>query len=204
MSRFSKPAIAAFLLFASVTISAQAKSSAEIRRIDFLARSTDRDEKKANKVIVADVADFDSNKAEWKLFDSEQKLEKFRDQAEAYTIAFNWKRNGQVIASNFTLFSPSGDWSKFLFHYFRADGSLALVRSELRTFYGDYIVKETRYFDSRGRLIKRSIKYFDLTSGKPKKPTREMREDNPSFYKVDYFMNARKLPFAELISEASN
>jgi hypothetical protein len=199
MNCFSRPAFAVILLFASLGVSAQSKGSAEIRRIDALAKSTDREVNKAIKVIVADVADFDKDKAEWKLFGSEQELEKFREKTETYTTALNWKRNGKLIATNLTLSSPSGDWSKFLFHYFRPDGSLALVRSELRTFYGDYVVKESRYFDRQGRLIRKSIKYFDLISGKPKKPTRELREDKPSFYKVDYFVNARKLPFAELI-----
>lgn len=187
----------------ALTILPQSKNAVEIKKIDAMAKSIDRTVKiDQGRVIVADIAVFDKDKPEWKVFESEKALEKFREQTETYTIAFNWKRRGKVIASNFTLFSPSGDWSKFIFHYFRADGTLALVKSELRTFYGDYIVKENRYFDLSGRVIKKSIKYFDLTSGKRKKPSRELRGDNPSLYKVDYFLNAKKLPFAHLISDS--
>jgi hypothetical protein len=181
--------------------SAQAKP-AEIKKIDVLVRTIDRITR-GDKIVVADTADFDQNKADWKLFESENALDKFRESSETYTIAFNWRRDGKIAASNFTLFSPSGDWTKYVFHYFRPDGSLAMVRSELRTFFGEFIVKEDRYFDKRGQLLRKTIKYYDLESGKPKKPTKEMRDDNPSLYKVDYFTNVNKLPFAKLLSQES-
>jgi len=190
------------LLVIAVGASAQARNPAEIKRIDALVRSIDKIARDDNKIVVADTADFDKDaKPVWKLFESEKALDKFRDTSETYTIAFNWRRRGKIAASNFTLFSPSGDWTKYVFHYFRPDGSLAVVKSELRTFYGEFIVKESRYFDKRGRLLKRTVGYFDLTSGKPKKPTKEMRDDNPSVYRVDYFKNVNKLPFAKLLSQ---
>ena len=197
-------AIAILLLTVFGLVSAQGKKTAEIRRIDALARTVDRIAKNDHKnIIVADTAEFDQEKANWKLFESEKALDKFRENTETYTVAFNWLRNGRLAASNFTLFSPSGDWTKYVFHYFRPDGSLALAKSELRTFFGEYIVREERYFDKRGRLIKRTIRYFDLTTEKPKKPTKEMRDDNPSLYKVDYYLNVKKLPFVALLSRAN-
>src|SRR5262245_51308506 len=138
MSKFK----ASVLLILAVVIgaSAQAKRSTEIRKIDALARIIDRiavaDSK---KIIVADTADFNQEKADWKLFESDKALDNFRESSETYTIAFNWRRDGKIAASNFTLFSPSGDWTKYVFHYFRPDGSLAIVKSELRTFYGEFI-----------------------------------------------------------------
>ena len=198
MLKFAATAI--LVLTAVGLASAQGKNAAEIRRIDTLARTIDRIAKNdRKKIIIADTVDFDQKKADWKLFESEKALDAFREKTETYTVAFNWLRNGKVIASNFTLFSPSGDWTKYVFHYFRPDGSLAMVKSELRTFFGEYIVREERYFDKRGRILKRSIRYLDLTTGKPKKPTKEMRDDNPSLYKVDYYLSAGKLPFAKLI-----
>ena len=198
MLKFAATAI--LVLTAVGLASAQGKNAAEIRRIDTLARTIDRIAKNdRKKIIIADTVDFDQKKADWKLFESEKALDAFREKTETYTVAFNWLRNGKVIASNFTLFSPSGDWTKYVFHYLRPDGSLAMVKSELRTFFGEYIVREERYFDKRGRLIKRTIRYFDLTTEKPKKPTKEMRDDNPSLYKVDYYLSAGKLPFAKLI-----
>ena len=187
---------------AALTASAQSKRGDEIAKTNVLVRSVDRFLKsEPKKLVFADTADFDEEKANWKLFESEDALDKFRENSETYTIAFNWKRHGRVIASNFTLFSPSGDWTKYVFHYFRTNGSVALVKSELRTFYGEFIVREDRYFDTHGRLIRKTIHYYDLTTGKPKKPTREMRENNPSLYRVDYFTSASKLPFANLLSE---
>jgi hypothetical protein len=198
MSRY--PILIFVVLMVSLT-TAQTKSSTEVRRIDALAKSIDRVAKRSKKLVVADTANFDEDKTKWQLFDSEDALEKFRDKTETYTIAYSWKHSGRVIASNFTLFSPSGDWTKYVLHYFRTDGSVGLVRSELRTFYGEFIVKDDRYFDPRGRLIKRTRKYFDLTTGKPKRPTNEMREDNSSFYRVDYFKKAGDLPFAKLLAQ---
>ena len=198
MSRY--PILIFVVLMVSLT-TAQTKSSTEVRRIDALAKSIDRVAKRSKKLVVADTANFDEDKTKWQLFDSEDALEKFRDKTETYTIAYSWKHSGRVIASNFTLFSPSGDWTKYVLHYFRTDGSVGLVRSELRTFYGEFIVKDDRYFDPRGRLIKRTRKYFDLTTGKPKRPTNEMPEDNSSFYRVDYFKKAGDLPFAKLLAQ---
>lgn len=198
MSRY--PILIFVVLMVSLT-TAQTKSSTEVRRIDALAKSIDRVAKRSKKLVVADTANFDEDKTTWQLFDSEDALGKFRDKTETYTIAYSWKHSGRVIASNFTLFSPSGDWTKYVLHYFRTDGSVGLVRSELRTFYGEFIVKDDRYFDPRGRLIKRTRKYFDLTTGKPKRPTNEMREDNSSFYRVDYFKKAGDLPFAKLLAQ---
>ena len=190
------------VLTLSLTSTAQTKSSTELRRIAVLAKSIDRTIKQSKKLVVADTSNVDKNKPKWQLFESEKALETFREQkSETYTIAYSWKHSGQVIASNFTLFSPSGDWTKYIFHYFRRDGSVALVRSELRTFYGEFIVKDDRYFDKRGRLIKRTRGYFDLTTAKPKRPTNEMREDEPGFYRVDYFKKSADLPFAKLLAQ---
>src|SRR5262249_25154969 len=142
---------AAVLLVLAIVVgaSAQAKRSAQIRKIDVLARTIDRITR-GEKIIVADTADYDKPQTNWKLFESEKALDKHRETSETYTIAFNWRRRENIAASNFTLFSPSGDWTKYVFQYFRPDGTLALVRSELRTFFGEFIVKEDRYFDSRG------------------------------------------------------
>ena len=86
----------------------------------------------------------------------------------------------------------------YIFHCYRADGTLAQVRSELRTFYGDYIVTQTRYFNGRGKQISKTVKYQDLTSHKLKKPTSDF---DSSFSDDDIFMTTAKLPFAKLITK---
>lgn len=173
------------------------KSAAAIRQIDIYARSLDRLTRRHPEpdLVFANTADYDQKKPKWKSFASSKALEKFRENTETYTIAENWKQNRRIVLSNFTLFSPSGDWAKYVYHYFRSDGSLAKVTSELRTFYGDYIVIEDLYFDAKGRRLKRKIKYLDLTTRKPKKLTSDFLGDNSMASEVDYFKRTNLLPF---------
>lgn len=187
----------AFLLIAAVSAVAQKGTSVQIRRIDAYAKSIDRitNKKQEPDVIFADTSQGD-DKPKWEKFDSTKALDKFREATETYTVAYNWTSKGTIVASNFTLFSPSGDWAKYVNHYFRADGSLAKVTSELRTFYGDYIVIEALYFDAGGRRLKRGIKYLDLTTKKPRKPTSDFLSDNSMTSGVDYFKRTKHLPFA--------
>ena len=176
--------------------------TAEIKKIDVYARTIDSlVNKDRNPIVIADTADYEKEKPEWKRFASEKELEKFRETTETYAVAYNFRRNGKLVASNFTKFSPSGDWAKYLFHYFREDGSLAKVRSELRTFYGDFIVIQDLYFDRKGKQLKKTVRYLDLTTRKPKKPKKEYLDGLVfSLNEKDYYKHASKLPFAALLS----
>src|ERR1044071_5403218 len=107
--------ITLIILALGTWVSAQTKNPAEIKSIDALVRATDKIAQDNNKIVVADTANFDEAKPVWKLFGSEKALDKFRDTSETYTIAYNWRRDGKIAASNFTLFSPSGDWTKYVF-----------------------------------------------------------------------------------------
>ncbi len=179
----------------------QNKNSARVKSIDAYCKKVDSFIKhsKSPQLVFADISDPEEAKQKWKKFDSEKALEKFRETAETYTIAFNWQKNGNVAVSNFTLFSQSGDWAKYVYHYFREDGSLARAESELRTFYGDYIVIRSSYFDRNGKLIHQSVKYLDLVKKRPKKPTSDFLADNSN--EVDYFKKTSKLPFAHLLKK---
>ena len=161
---------------------AQSRNTAAIKEIDQYVRSVDRivENKRQRKFVIADIAEQEDKEAKWKLFVSEKALEKQRRTSETYTIAFNWKHRGRTVASNFTDFSSSGDWTQYVYHYFRPDGSAAYITTELRTFYGDYIVIHEQYFDVKGKRIRKSSKYLDLTTQKPKKPTDEMLDENSS------------------------
>ncbi len=173
----------------------------QVKQIDTYVRSVDKfiAPKQRLKIVIADVSSQDSNKPKWRRFASEKALAKFRENSETYTIAFNWKRSGRTVASNFTMFSESGDWAQYVYHYFRPDGSAAMIRTEMRTFMGDYIVIHDRYFDTKGRPISRRSKYLDLTTKKPKKPTAEMLDPNSEFFKADFYKTVAKLPFARLL-----
>ncbi len=174
---------------------------AEIRQIDALVKKIDV-QTKASKLVFADVSDYESDApAKWQKFASEKALEKYREKSEAYSIAYVWLNAGRVEATNFTLFSPSGDWAKYVYSYFRPDSSLARAESELRTFYGNYIAIRRQYFAKNGKMIRETVKYLDLRTRKPKKPSTDFIGDNSAWKKADFYKTSSKLPFAHLLTK---
>ena len=183
-----------------LAIVGSAQSAAQMSRIDGYVSTVKKfsSSKRQPKIIVADTGDYETEKSDWKKFDSEKALEKYRDEkGETYSIAYNWKKQGKLVATNFTDFSPSGDWSQYTFHYFREDGSLAKVEAELRTFFGDYIALRNYYFDETGKQIKTTTKYLDLNTNKPKKMSKSMMD--PISFKPEIYKTVDKLPFASLV-----
>jgi len=179
-------------------ISAQINKNAEIKRINAYVKTIDSFVgKKKPHLIYADTSDYnEGSKPKWRKFASVKALEKFRESSETYTIAYNWRKSGKLVQSNFTLFSPSGDWTQYDFHYFRADGTIAKIASELRTFMGDMIVLRDFYFDRKGKLLRQTARYRDLNTNKPvKKPKAgDFQTTDVTIYKT-----VRRLPFARLI-----
>ena len=196
-----------FLLLASLfcfsTIPAQTLEKVEVKRIDAYCKTVDSftGKSKNPQLVFADAADYEQNsKSDWRKFASEKALEKFRKETETYSIAYSWQKNDKIVRSNFTLFSPSGDWSKYIYLYFRPDGTLAKAESELRTFYGNLIVLNDIYFDTQGKILKKTTKNLDLKTGKPKKISEDDATDNGDNIKfTEYYENTGKLPFAHLI-----
>ena len=188
-----------FFAFTSLFVLGQTIKKNEIKRIDAYAKTVDAFVKryKGPHLIFADVSH--DGDPRWEKFASEKALEKFRENSETYSIAYNWQKNQRILKSNFTLFSESGDWAQYVDYYFREDGTLARGESELRTFNGDYIVIRRHYFHRNGKLIHRSIKYLDLDTRKPKKPSDYLGDNSP--WNVDYFKKTSKLPFAHLIKK---
>jgi len=174
---------------------------AEVKTLDAYCKSIDAlaKKRKTPELVFADVSGLTDKTEKWSSFASEKALDKFREKSETYSIAYNWKKNGKIVVSNFTLFSGSGDWVKYVYHYFREDGTLARVESELRTFNGDYIVNRRRYFDRSGKLIHKTEKYLDLTTKKPKKPEGGVMGDDPK--ETDYYKTTSKLPFVHLLKK---
>ena len=187
-----------FLAFSVLPISAQTNKKAEIKRIENYVKSVEAFIKryKSPHLIFADISDYnDDSKSKWRKFASEKALEKFRETTEAYTIAYNWRKSSKIVQSNFTLFSPSGDWAQYDFHYFRANGTIAKIASELRTFIGDLIVLRDLYFNEKGKLIRQTIRYRDLRTKKPiNKPKDQDFNTDVTIYKT-----VRRLPFAKLV-----
>jgi hypothetical protein len=186
--------LAVFLITLAVSsATAQTRATAATRAIDKYVKSLETlsDLKKEPDLVMADTADIESDKPAWKRFESTAALEKAREEKESYTIAYSWKKNGKIAATNFTYFSPSGDWSQYVYHYFRDDGSLAMVSAELRTFMDDCVIKQKFYFNPSGKRIRKTLNYYDLNTDKPKK-----RCLGASALKFDYSTSVAKLPFS--------
>lgn len=208
MLKIKKTIVFAFLAlslaFYVLPIAAQTKGTIAVREIEEYCKNIDAFTKthKNPQFVFADTADYTEKKSKprWKKFASVKSLEKFRETTETYSIAYSWRKNGKIVRSNFTLFSPSGDWSKYVYLYFRADGTLAKAESELRTFYGYFIVLNDIYFDDKGKILKKTTKYLDLKTEKPKMPSKDDFADNGDNFKLtEYYKTASKLPFNYLL-----
>ena len=193
-----KTCFSLFVLFAaSLSVFSQTAKTNTVAQIEAYAKSIDQMTKRRKEpdLVIADVSDYDTDKPEWRKFKSTKELETFREKTETYTVAYNWRTNSKIVSSVFTVFSPSGDWAQYVTHYFRPDGSAAKVNTEMRTFNGDYIIIREYYFDARGKLLKKSAKFLDLTTKKPKKPTAEMLDEKSGFLKADHYKKVSALPF---------
>ena len=186
--------LAALILSASIAMQAQSS----VRSIDSYVKRVERAAKSPSKLIIADTADYQADRPNWRKFTSEASLEKFRESADTFTMAFCWKIGGKIAAVKIANFTPSGDWARYTDHYFRTDGSLARVDSEMRTFDGDYIIEQSLYFNAAGRRIRRTVRYYDLRTKKPKKMTDEMKAETKGYLEFDHYKNTRKLPFARI------
>jgi hypothetical protein len=192
--------VAVLLTFVVVPVYAAAQSGKPaIREIDAYVKTVDAIVKRHKDPdrVFADPADMNSSREKWRRFASVKALDRFRKKSETYSIAYNWLGSGKIVASNFTLFSASGDWAKYVNHYFRPDGTLARVDTDYRTFMGDFVVLRSRYFDSKGKQIASSVKYLDLTTRKPKDPGEGVMGDDPK--EAEYYKKVSKLPFARLM-----
>jgi len=190
-----------FVIFALslLPVAAQTNKNAEIKRINSYVKRTDAFTKRSKnpQLIFADISDYnDDSKSKWRKFASEKALEKFRETSETYTIAYNWQKSGKLVQSTFTLFSPSGDWAQYDSYYFRENGTLAKIASELRTFYGDLIVLRDLYFDGKGKLLRQTIRYRDLRT---KKPVKKPKDSDYQSSDVKIYKTVRQMPFARLL-----
>ena len=189
-----------FILLFSSFVFSQANKKSEIKKIDKYCKSVDFFVKRHKKpqLIFADISQ--TEKEKWRKFSSEKTLEKFRENTETYSIAYNWINNRKTNFANFTNFSESGDWANYVSYYFRPNGKLAKIESRYRTFYGHFAAEQNIYFDLKGKVIKRWIQYFDLESMKPIKTPKEWLPDNlDNMNDFNFYKTITKLPFASLL-----
>jgi hypothetical protein len=189
--------IAAAILF-SCCHGVLAQSTVEIKNTDAYVRSLSALRRKSPDLIFADVADYDAKRGKWQTFPSEKALEKHREKSETYSIAYVWKKAGKVAATNFTIFSPSGDWTRYVYSYYRPDGTLSRADIDYRTFYGDLMVLQKYYFDPAGKVIKKTTSVLDLMTKKPKKRGTEF-SSQAELMTGEFYTRTSKLPFASMI-----
>lgn len=176
-------------------------NSADIKAIDTYVKSIEALVKRSPKphLIFADTASQESSRSRWRKFASEKALEAQRAKSETYEIAYCWLQAGKVVETSTTLFSGSGDWAQYVYHYYRPDGTLAKVESDFRSFNGDIIIEKALYYNKAGKQIKTTTQYRDLTTRKFKKV--DPKSGIPAMGKFEVYKTVKKLPFAHLLAQ---
>lgn len=172
--------------------SALAPQASEITKIEAYARQLDAATKSKRGRYFADVASENEQTPRWREFKTKREF----DKSEAYTAATVWaKPTGEVLVASFSLSSPSGDWAMYNTYYFREDGTLAKLHSELRTFMGNLIVIRDRLYDPSGKMIQEKTRYQDLKTRKAKRVNQGDYQDMP----IEIYLKATDLPFYKLM-----
>jgi hypothetical protein len=188
--------IVVFVLLFSVSVSAQVNN--EIKKIDAYAKTLDDliNKNKNRHLVFADVSDYrkDSDSI-WKKYNSVNAFKKAS--IESYSMAEVWQKGDKIIAANFVFDSPSGDWVHYIDHYYREDGTLAKVEAQLNVFGLEGLISVYRnfYFDQKGKLLRKTAKYYSHEAKKWKKA------DQVHFMnrEVEIFKTTGKLPFASTL-----
>src|ERR1051325_1173051 len=173
----------------------QAQNPTDIAAIEAYARQLDAHAKRnaGGGRLFADIAGYtDGSAPRWQEFRSRRALER----AEVCSAATVWTQPASdALLADFTLSSPSGDWAHYANYYYRGDGTLAKLHSELRTFMGDLIVIRDRFYDTRGKLLQEKTRYLDLNTRKPKKVEEGSFQDIP----LELYAKTSDLPFHSLL-----
>ena len=116
------------------------------------------------------------------------------DQLDSDAGARIWRRNGVVTLVVFTIQSDSRDWALFASHYYRPDGSLAMLESTLNTFAGEVTVERDWYYAADGSVLDFKSRCYRLG-------TRERLRPCGDFYDVPVpvYPTVTKLPFHHLL-----
>lgn len=168
-------------------------------RIDTYVETISKRTKNTKQKIFANVS-ADGKKSNWKLFKTQKSLSAADNGNNLNESAVVWIKKGKISVATFTFQSPSRDWAQFATYYFRSNGTLAKIASNLNTFYGNVTVKRIYYFDSKGKIIKQNVEYFDLNSEKSLKINELKKEREFIDEKIKFFKNTNELPFIKLIS----
>jgi len=90
-----------------------------------------------------------------------------------------YRRGKRIRAAKLMRTSPSGDWAQYFDYCYRADGTLAFVLADLRTFLGDVRVVDRLYYGTNGRRLRKTRRIFDLKTNKRITGKRDFQEMDP-------------------------
>jgi len=187
----------AMLLISFNQIQAQTE---KVAQIDKYAKSISALMKKQKERIFADVAS-DGERANWKEFKTEKLREKADKGDNLNENAYVWLKNNKVVGTTFTNQSPSRDWAQYVTYYYRENGTLAKAESTHNTFYGNVTIRRFYYFNSKGKMLKQSVKYYDLNTQKPINPKDRELESEIISDEVTFYKTTDKLAFIKLLQK---
>lgn len=110
------------------------------------------------------------------------------DRGDGVYEATAYRVGDKVSFVKMVIATPSGDWALYPEYYFRTDGSLAFVFSDLRTSHGDVREERRIYFNQTGVRIRETTSLFDLDSGKP------IKTDNYEKRELKLYRSVKELP----------
>ncbi|MBA3768351.1 MAG: hypothetical protein H0W99_15510 [Acidobacteria bacterium] len=177
---------------------AQAQNPADIAAIEAYSKQMDAYVKRNSRGgrFFGDTANYEEANApaRWQEFRNKRALQR----AEVYSAATAWTNPaGELLVADFSLSSPSGDWAQYNTYYYRSDGTLAKLHSELRTFMGDLVVIRDRLYDPNGKLLQEKTRYLDLQTRKPKK----VKEGDFMDIPPEVYAKTSNLPFYALLKK---
>ena len=139
---------------------------------------------------------------DWREFRSEEEREAARRDDNLNELADVWTLadRGDLVRMLFT--TPSGDWMEYVDYCYRADGTLAMIDSELRSFAGGIVVTRTQAYDFTGKRSAESVEYSDLFS---EQPTDENGPEGKGFeeHEAPPYSTERELPFWSLMARGA-
>jgi hypothetical protein len=103
---------------------------------------------------------------------------------------------GKVAEVNATFQNQFGDSTLHVAYCYRADGTLARLHSDLKSYHGGMEVVRTMSFDEAGQRRSNEMQSFDLQTGQPKKLPADFWDFPPPI-----FLHASDLPFAKEIQD---
>lgn len=148
----------------------------------------------------ADTASYETENApaRWQEFRTKSALDNAWENGKTYTSSNVWfNPTGELVVALFTFSSPSGDWAQYMTNYYRKDGTLAKSSAELRTFMGDIIRINDRFYDDKGKLIKEQTRFLDLKTRRPKRVNKDEFMD----MEVPLYASTSALPFYKLLKK---